>query len=199
MQLSGSKLRDDRWSAGEQAAAIEIWGRHCSRPAVIIDADLRLIWSNPSGGLLLSTDPDLREVGGRLQLKAGTTQEFRSFLNDVDDQPCAWVLPRGEERGCIVMRVTKVLLDSNEAFVIAFSDTRGVERIWAKFGPALGLTAAEESILKRLVDGANVEAAALALGVSVATARTHIKRAYGKLGVSSREEMFAELLPFRLG
>lgn len=97
------------------------------------------------------------------------------------------------------MRVTKVLLNSNEAFVIAFSDTRGVERIWAKFGPALGLTAAEESILKRLVDGANVEAAALALGVSVATARTHIKRAYGKLGVSSREEMFAELLPFRLG
>lgn len=179
--------------------ANDVWSQHCSRPAIIVDKDMRLLWSNPSGAELLSSDRDIREMGGRLHLKSATGAQFRQFLDEVDDHPAAWAMLRGDERGCLVMRVTKMALGGQEAFVIAFSETKGVRRIWARFGPALGLTEAEEVVVKRLVDGANVHAVASALGVSIETVRTHVKRAYAKLGISSREEMFAEISPFRLG
>lgn len=199
MQGVESTFREQALSAFEAPLTAEVWSRHCSRPALIMDFELRLLWCNPAGDRLLSTDRDLRRAGGRLQFKSGVMEQFTLFLRCVDGEAAAWALPRSNERGCIIMRVTKVALGVQDAFVVAFSETNKIQRIWARFGPALGLTDAEEAVLKRLVDGANVDTAAAAFGVSVETARTHVKRAYAKLGVSSREEMFAEILPFRLG
>ena len=48
------------------------------------------------------------------------------------------------------------------------------------------------------MDGATAAEAASDLGISLETARTHVRRAYAKLNVSSREEMFARISPFRM-
>ena len=56
---------------------------------------------------------------------------------------------------------------------------------------AYGLTPREEEVLTYLVRGKSVADTALALVVSEATVRTHIKRIYAKLDVHSRAEMMS--------
>jgi len=52
-----------------------------------------------------------------------------------------------------------------------------------------GLTPAEADVALRLLAGARVETMARALGVSVNTIRTHLKRTFSKLGVASQNEL----------
>lgn len=59
-----------------------------------------------------------------------------------------------------------------------------------------GLTARERELLATLMQRGDVESSAEALGVTVATARTHLKHIYRKLGVSGMHEAF---LLFALG
>lgn len=61
---------------------------------------------------------------------------------------------------------------------------------------AFQLTASEEAILAQMVKGNTVEVIASGTGSSRETVRTHVRRAYSKMGVSSREEMFRRMRPF---
>ncbi|MBX9460146.1 MAG: helix-turn-helix transcriptional regulator [Brevundimonas sp.] len=53
--------------------------------------------------------------------------------------------------------------------------------------------------MKRLVAGQPASTVAEELGLSIETVRTHIRRIYNKLGISSREQLFAIAGQFRLG
>nr|WP_312449112.1 helix-turn-helix transcriptional regulator [Brevundimonas naejangsanensis] len=178
----------------------EAWSKSCSRAAMIITPSLHLLWCNEEGRRLLDIDQDLGEVGSRLSFSQRTgVFAFAAFLENLGDEPRAWVLARRDGGGnCLIIRAVRITLGDADAFILAFSDTAGSRQLWADFGPALDLTSAETTLLKRLVDGATVTEAARDLGVSLETARTHVKRAYAKLGVSSREEMFAKISPFRM-
>lgn len=48
------------------------------------------------------------------------------------------------------------------------------------------------------MEGACVDGIALSLEIGVETVRTHIRRMYNKLSISSREALFARLSPYRL-
>lgn len=61
---------------------------------------------------------------------------------------------------------------------------------------AFGLTNAEQLIVRRLMQGWSATDVADDLGAALLTVRTHIKRAYAKLGVHSKEQLFAKLLAF---
>ena len=178
----------------------EAWSKSCSRAAMIITPSLHLLWCNEEGRRLLDIDQYLGEVGSRLIFSQRTgVFAFAAFLENLGDEPRAWVLARRDGGGtCLIIRAVRITLGDADAFILAFSDTAGSRQLWADFGPALDLTSAEATLLKRLVDGATVTEAARDLGVSLETARTHVKRAYAKLGVSSREEMFAKISPFRM-
>lgn len=71
--------------------------------------------------------------------------------------------------------------------------------VWTDFGEAFHLTRAEAAVVKRILDGANVDEIAEDQGISAETIRTHIRRLYGKLGISGREQLFALMAPFRIG
>ena len=60
----------------------------------------------------------------------------------------------------------------------------------------LRLTNAEQLIVRRLMQAGAPPAVADGLGAALLTVRTHIKRAYAKLGVHSKEQLFAKLLAF---
>lgn len=64
------------------------------------------------------------------------------------------------------------------------------------FGDAFNLTPSEEAVLRRIMQGHNVEMIARNSRTSPETIRTHVRRAYSKMSVSSREEMFSRLKPF---
>jgi DNA-binding CsgD family transcriptional regulator len=61
---------------------------------------------------------------------------------------------------------------------------------------AFGLTDAEHSVAEHLMNGHTAEETAAQLGVGIETIRTHIKRTYAKLDVSSREALFNRLRSF---
>lgn len=167
---------------------------------MIITPGLHLLWCNQEGRRLLDSDRDLAEVGRRLSFsQKAAAFAFGAFIDGLDDEPRAWVLARRDGCGdCLIVRAVQIALGNARAVILAMSDTSQSRRLWADFGPALDLTCAEANLLKRLVDGATVKEAAIDLRVTLETARTHVKRAYAKLGVSSREEMFARISPFRL-
>jgi DNA-binding CsgD family transcriptional regulator len=57
-----------------------------------------------------------------------------------------------------------------------------------------GCTNAEARLVVALVDGASLREAAAALGVRYETARTTLKSAFGKLGVTSQARLIARVL-----
>jgi DNA-binding NarL/FixJ family response regulator len=63
-------------------------------------------------------------------------------------------------------------------------------------GDAYNLTPSEETVLQKMMRGNNVEKIARSSNTSPETVRTHVRRAYSKMSVSSREEMFSRLKPF---
>jgi DNA-binding CsgD family transcriptional regulator len=56
-----------------------------------------------------------------------------------------------------------------------------------------GLTNTERKVVSALANGATANEIAQSNGSSLLTVRTHIKRAYEKMQVNSREKMFARL------
>lgn len=62
---------------------------------------------------------------------------------------------------------------------------------------AFQLTRAEHRVLQDLLAGNEAELLSAQLGVSIETTRSHIKNIYTKVGVKSRERLFARLQGFR--
>ena len=63
---------------------------------------------------------------------------------------------------------------------------------------AFQLTRAEHRVLQDLLAGNEAELLSAQHGVSIETTRSHIKSIYTKVGVKSRERLFARLQGFRL-
>ncbi|MGH6955674.1 MAG: helix-turn-helix transcriptional regulator [Caulobacteraceae bacterium] len=59
-----------------------------------------------------------------------------------------------------------------------------------------GVTPGEHQVVVQLLKGYSSREIALQFGKSILTVRTHVKRAYGKIGVKTRGQLFARLLPY---
>lgn len=63
---------------------------------------------------------------------------------------------------------------------------------------AFGLTPSEMHVVEMLQQGLGAIEICEQLGISVHTVRAHLRHCYDKLGVSSREELWQKLAPYRL-
>jgi DNA-binding CsgD family transcriptional regulator len=59
-----------------------------------------------------------------------------------------------------------------------------------------GVTPGERQVIVQLLKGYSSREIAEDFGKSILTVRTHVKRAYGKIGVKTRGQLFARLLPY---
>ena len=59
-----------------------------------------------------------------------------------------------------------------------------------------GVTPGEHQVVVQLLKGLSSREIGLESGKSILTVRTHVKRAYGKIGVKTRGQLFARLLPY---
>lgn len=90
--------------------------------------------------------------------------------------------------GISVAAVAIAIQEADENFVPVFADLEGV----------FGLTHCEVLVVVRLMRGYCAQSIADDLDVSVHTVRAHLRHCYDKLGVSSREELWKRLAPYRL-
>lgn len=178
----------------------DAWLSDTSRGLVIVRYDLTTIWANPVAHQLAAFGINLSD--GRLSIgNEAITDSLRRFVVGLDRTAGGWAatVPGGEQ---IVVRGDPTTPDGMDpAVVLTFQLAHESEKhiVWAGLQATFGLTKTETSIVKRLLGGSGAECIAAETSVTLDTIRTHIRRVYLKLGVRSREQLFARLLQFRVG
>jgi DNA-binding CsgD family transcriptional regulator len=176
------------------------WTRSYGTATFILANDLRMIWANAAARTLIASGADIREVQGRFTFQdRDAVSPFRAFLAALTQAPKAWVYKRRQGSHLVVRAEMIEPEEGPPAYgVMVYDPDADGSYVWADFGSALGLTGSECRVVRRMVEGGDVEAVAEALCISVETVRTHVRNIYAKLGVRNREQLFALILPFRV-
>jgi DNA-binding CsgD family transcriptional regulator len=173
------------------------WREKFRVPAVLTSSDFLVLWRNRSAaGLLAGADPK-GQVGKPLAWADRTyTAQLRVLADGLADEPRLWAYdPPGRPR--LLVRIELVSGPGGErAFGLLFyGGDAPVTPLWADLSRIFGLTPAEAVVVRGLVSGRGAEQLAGDQGIGVETVRTHIRRAYDKLGVDSREQLYAVVSP----
>lgn len=203
------KLREDSARAAPAVGAeqdvqdlyLSAWFDSFFAPSVIVTLDLQLVWMNGAGEKLLARGAPFCTVGDRLACADKTqTAELRAFVEGLNLSTAIWACPN-EAGGHLLVRGEGLRPTNAEpaaALIFVPADTAPEGYVWADLGEVFGLTRAEVAIVKRFVGGERADEMAEALGVTIETVRTHIRRIYNKLGINSREHLFSLVAPYRL-
>lgn len=165
------------------------------RPTFIVDRDLRLAAMNVNARKMVLEDGLMavrgnRIAGGNKKLHDAVAQAVEAATFE---EPVRRIFDAGET--IYVIRASLVEATDTSLISLSLRDTSR-RPVCAPLQEVFGVTKAEQRVIDQLLLGMTSEAIAEALGVSILTVRTQTKHAYAKLGVSTREELFARLLPF---
>jgi DNA-binding CsgD family transcriptional regulator len=182
-------------------AVVSCWLERADIPLFIITEKLRLIWANRSAMELMNRnmlriDPfgTIKSAGKDAQARGnGICQQLLAAISNRS----SWVHGKKVLTLDELPDVNLQLYELAAAGTVAIGCTvvsRGgdMERIAAQLAK-YGLTNTERKIVSLLATGSTAIEIARASGSSLLTIRTHIKRAYAKMEVRSREKMFARL------
>lgn len=181
-------------------AYFSAWATRAPEALVLLSTDLRLVWLNAGAEAMMQNSPHLSVRDGGLG--AGDTArnpELRAFLRAASAARSTWI---SVQEGAAPLIVTAQVLSTEagpDLIGLSLHATTSADRyVWTDFGEALKLTRAETAVARRILEGAKAEEIAEEQKISVETVRTHIRRMYGKLGVTGREQLFAVIAPYRL-
>lgn len=164
-------------------------------PIALIGPDLALIWCNRAAREEFRSGLSFSLAKGRLTLRNEAQDErFRQFLTKCDGEDRSFTHPCSKHEP-VLARCRTVRRDTVETVycVSFFRPSEKPQSVEPPIGALFGLTAMEERVLWMLRDGSTAECVSEELDVSIATVRKHISNAYTKIGVRSREELFARL------
>lgn len=174
----------------------ERWFELYPRPCLLVSRRLAVASLNVAAQTLIADDPGLVLRDGHFgarDRKVQATLEEAVRIAEVGE-PIQRVL---FSTGAIYVVRFVALGESLDAPVaVTLRATEQNDLVCADLAEPFGLTHAEQRIVERLLRGCSSQDIADAMGKSVLTVRTHIKRAYTKLSVATREQLFARLLPF---
>lgn len=83
--------------------------------------------------------------------------------------------------------------DQVELTCLVFPAVEPTSRVWSLLRESFGLTEAETRLAQKLRDGRSLQQASEALGVSVHTARNHLRAIFDKMGVQRQSELVRTL------
>jgi DNA-binding CsgD family transcriptional regulator len=175
-----------------------VWLASEPTPRVVVDIGLNVLWRNNAADSFLRRSPLLHHRDGAL----GSTD--RRISNQL--QSLTWNVKPGRPTSAVVGRpddgallLTGVPLDGSPGSGVGLTireievDTRYE---LPDLEPIFGLTPSEQQIVGLLLAGLSSAEIATKLDKSILTIRTHVKHAYAKLGISSKEQLFAKLLRY---
>ena len=179
--------------------AVAEWAAADPGRRFIVTRDLIVIWASDSGHRFLDDATVLHRAGSAMRL---TDHALQSALHDLVDRASndftTWHLARPGGQGELLF-VARHISPESDLVGLRIQDTSiGFQPQWANFAGAFSLTPAEYRVALLLLDGNSVERAAGLLGLGEATVRSHVKRLYLKLDVTSKEEMFRRMAGFRI-
>lgn len=176
------------------------WLDFDSAPRVIVSGDLLILWANTAARAALAGRRDLENRLGSLAMVNVQNQEaLAAFLAGAGAAVSSWCVERGDGDGHVVIHAQRVdWIDDGVLGVTFFGSGSDFTPRFANIDRVFGLTAAEHNVLADLLDGRTAEAIAARRAVSIETTRSHIRKIYGKLAVSSREMLFRKCQAFRI-
>ena len=179
--------------------AVAEWAGADPARRYIVTKDLCVVWASESAHRFLDDATVLHRAGSAIRL---TDHAQQSALTDLvayaDDTFSTWHLSRAGSQEQLLF-VARRISPGSDLVGLRIQDTSiGFQPQWANFAPAFSLTPAENRVALLLLDGNSVERTASLLGLGEATIRTHVKRLYLKLEVTSKEEMFRRMAGFRI-
>ncbi len=199
----GEMLRDggvgpvlERSCAG---AALE-WLEIDHRARMIVSNDLHVRWHNrrATEALFRAVGIDLRD--GELVFGTPAVQRaFATFVGALGSELHTLAVPSEDDSDVILLRGWRAQHQGESlACIEIVRDNRDFTCQYRDIDVVFRLTPAEHRIVLRSLSGQTVSSIAAALGLSLDTVRTHIRRIYSKLGVGSREELLGRLAPYRV-
>ena len=181
-------------------------------------ADLGIVLLTKSGFILFANGiaHELMAHGDGLRASAGWFSLTDSALNgrlhallrrDVSQASRqTLMIERGEGRQPLLARITPLDQsdrarpeDNAAAAVVIIDPERYAAASLEAFCQRYRLTAAESRILQQVIGGGGLVAAAARLGVSEATARTHMQRIFEKTGTSRQTQLLSTFFKSTMG
>jgi DNA-binding CsgD family transcriptional regulator len=180
---------------------LQAWADLEGRPRAIIGDGRQLIWGNNACMAALGSGRDVFISSNSLQVAdPAQTEMFDQVLRRTGPNVSAWSYRRPDGDGCVLFRFWRISKPGQAlANGLVFHGT-GSDFIprWADFAAPFDLTPTEARTVQQLVDGDPIAEIAARLGLSVLTLRTHVRNAYAKIGVNSREGLFRALAAYRV-
>ena len=177
----------------EVSGLAELWFDADCTPRIIVGRQLEILATNPSADRVLGHGGSVANRDGYL------TTPHRRSATDLAALVAGLQPGRGRSLviGCgtdgeTLLRVQA--LEGGEGPIGVSIRELSVQIEYPDFEKLFGLTRAESQALVLMTQGASSKEIALRLNKSILTIRTHIKRAYAKLGVKHREQLFSRVL-----
>jgi len=174
------------------------WFAQDPAPRVVVGRDLTVLAANRRA-------EELIEANGALSLRDGalaardrrTSHDLSAAVTDAGPNPCFKVVGADGDGGALLVELVVLDGEGIEAVGITLRDLNAeVEIECADLEPVFGVTPGEHQVIVQLLRGQSSRDIAERFGKSILTVRTHVKRAYGKIGVKTRGQLFARLLPY---
>jgi DNA-binding CsgD family transcriptional regulator len=184
----------------KQALALD-WLNSDPQSRIIIDDELNLVWANDAARELVGQGCELEVKDGFLQTRTKAVHDaLVQFAIGCGRDIATFCLRCEDGKGHLLFRGREISRRSGQRWIgIIFFLSNGQNGTrYADLDQAFSLTPAEHRVLLHMIEGETADAVATRLGVSLETVRSHIRHLYGKLNVSSREELFARIQPFRI-
>jgi DNA-binding CsgD family transcriptional regulator len=180
-------------------AAVLGWLDKDSSPRLILGEKLDIQWCNRAAEDLLSRQVGLEARGDVLIATDGAAQaKLKALLQEARHGPASACIEQLQHEGWLVLRCDAVRNGANLVYCLVVG-WAGAGSAWRfdHLAESFELTPAEHRVLQELLAGHDADALSARHGVSIETTRSHIKSIYAKVGVKTREGLFARLRGFR--
>jgi DNA-binding CsgD family transcriptional regulator len=177
-----------RWLALEEAARL------------LVTDTLILLWANGAARCAFDAATDLALREGVLSTTQRSAQSsLMRFVEDCDESVSTLCLPCENGSGHLLLRGRRLGSDADNSYVgISFHRSIDFAARFADVETGFQLTRSEDKVLQKMLEGMTADEIAADIRLSIETIRSHIRNIYVKVGVTSREGLFARLRAFRI-
>jgi DNA-binding CsgD family transcriptional regulator len=159
---------------------------------LLLRRDSRVLWASQAASRLLQSGGPLVLRSGRLAVSDPLRQsELDTALSGVGRPGSERLIGDAAGRPAIHLRARPT---TGGHIAIRLTDIRQPALDLPNLRALYGLTESESAVLEALLNGHPPQAIAGQFGNTLQTVRTHLKRAYAKIGVSTKEQLFALVL-----
>ena len=169
------------------------------RARMVVNEHLAVYWLSCSAEMFFQEESAILYRNSRLVPRdVRTERSLRNFLGNATDHLSSVCIANGDEGEHLVLTAVRLHAPCEHAIGLTIHAGDRFDFALADVRQAFGFTPSERQVAVHLLKGLTADEAARQLNVSLDTVRVHIKRAYSKLGVGSREAFFHKLAPYLL-